>query len=112
MKAWGSTLDPTGNAKNIRYIADKDGKFVKALDLDFDASALLGNFRSKRYALLTKDGKVEQVHVEPDNIGVDGMSRRPPISDRASNADWAMQCLPSTRSCKPSRGTATSYSMI
>ena len=75
MKAWGAALDPTSKAKNIRYVADAEGEFVKALDLDFDASALLGNFRSKRYAMLTQDGKVQSVHVEPDNIGIDGEFR-------------------------------------
>lgn len=34
---------------------------------------MFGNDRSKRYALVTEDGKVKEVHVEPDNTGVDGM---------------------------------------
>ena len=72
MGAWGKALDPEGQAKNFRYVADASGKFIKALDLDFDASGMLGNFRSKRFAMLTQDGKVKSVHVEPDNIGIKG----------------------------------------
>ena len=34
---------------------------------------MLGTNRSKRYAVVVKNGKVESVHVEPDNIGTSGM---------------------------------------
>jgi len=30
----------------------------------------LGGTRSKRYSMLIKDGKVEQLNVEPDNTGL------------------------------------------
>ena len=36
----------------------------------FDATPLLGNQRSKRYAIVVDHGKVKSVHVEPDNIGI------------------------------------------
>jgi peroxiredoxin 5 len=39
----------------------------------FDATAILGSVRSKRYALLIEDGKVKEAFVEPDNIGLTGM---------------------------------------
>jgi len=56
----------------IRFLADPDCKFTKALDLDFDATPVLGNHRSKRYALVIEDGKVKEAHVEPDNTGMSG----------------------------------------
>jgi 2-Cys peroxiredoxin 5 len=99
MKAWGKALEPSNasgvrilppascllplrfhpllqdsqliNSHQLRYLADPDAKFTKALEVDFDASAILGNFRSKRYALTTEDGKITKVAIEPDNIGVD-----------------------------------------
>lgn len=54
----------------IRFLADPDARWAKALGVTFDASALLGNFRSKRYALTTEDGKFTKVAIEPDNIGI------------------------------------------
>jgi 2-Cys peroxiredoxin 5 len=42
------------------------------LDLGFDATAIFGGLRSKRYAIQIENGKVKKVHVEPDNTGVDG----------------------------------------
>ena len=71
MKAWAKTLDDS-KASGIRFLADAGGEFTKAWDVEFDASPLLGNKRSKRYAVVTEDGKVKSVHIEPDNTGVDG----------------------------------------
>ena len=48
------------------------GKFTEAMDLAFDAAAIFGNRRSKRYVLLIEDGKVKEAFVEPDNTGVNG----------------------------------------
>ena len=62
------------NHCQIRFLADPDCKFTKALDLDFDATPMLGNHRSKRYALVIEDGKVKEAHVEPDNTGMSGKS--------------------------------------
>lgn len=56
----------------IRFLGDPAGEFTKALELDFDSTAIFGNRRSKRYALVLEDGKVKSVHVEPDNTGTDG----------------------------------------
>lgn len=68
MKAWGKSLDKDGSS-GIRFLADADGKFTRALDLEFPAAPMLGTNRSKRYALVVENGKVTKVNVEPDNIG-------------------------------------------
>lgn len=64
----------------IRFLADPTAKFTKALELDFDGSAIFGGARSKRYALLIKDGKVSRMEVEPDKTGLDGMLAELPRS--------------------------------
>jgi len=69
-KAWGEQLDPT-KSSGIRFLGDPTAKFTQALDLDFDGTAIFGGPRSKRYALLVEDGKVKEMHVEPDNTGLD-----------------------------------------
>lgn len=91
MKAWGSNLDPIGetgvntfyptpmlsvslNLPQIRFLGDPSAAFTSALDLSFDSAAIFGNNRSKRYALVTQDGQITKIAVEPDNTGVDGMS--------------------------------------
>ena len=58
--------------RQIRYLGDPSAAFTKALDLDFDAAAVFGGPRSKRYALVIEDGKVKSAHVEPDNTGTNG----------------------------------------
>ncbi|KAI1497282.1 AhpC/TSA family protein [Biscogniauxia marginata] len=68
MKAWADQLDPT-RASGIRFLADPTAAFTKELDLGFDATPIFGGVRSKRYALVVKDGKIKTVHVEPDNTG-------------------------------------------
>lgn len=60
-------------------MGDPQGKFTEALDLGFDATAIFGGIRSKRYVLEVEDGKVKKVHVEPDNTGVDGKSSYTPV---------------------------------
>jgi 2-Cys peroxiredoxin 5 len=59
-------------ACKIRFLADPDLKFTKALDLSFDGAAIFGGDRSKRYALVTEDGAVKDAHVESDNTGLKG----------------------------------------
>ena len=71
MKAWAKTLDPEAKS-GIRFLADPKGEFTSALDLAFDGTAIFGQPRSKRYALVVEDGKVKEAHVEPDNTGMDG----------------------------------------
>lgn len=66
MSAWGKSLDPSGK---IRFLADTTGAFAKELDVAFDLTAVLGNVRSKRFALVVQDGVVKGVNVEPDGAG-------------------------------------------
>ncbi|KAJ9143214.1 AhpC/TSA family protein [Coniochaeta hoffmannii] len=69
MKAWGDNLDPAQET-GIRFLADPTGAFTKAMDMSFgDAAPIFGGERSKRYAVVVKDGKVASVSVEPDNTG-------------------------------------------
>ncbi|KAK5008711.1 hypothetical protein LTR28_003601 [Elasticomyces elasticus] len=56
----------------IRFLGDPHCAFTNAVDLAFDSTAVFGQPRSKRYALVIEDGKVKEVHVEPDNTGVKG----------------------------------------
>jgi len=69
-KAWGESLDPTGSS-GIRFLGDPSAAFTKALELDFDAAAIFGGPRSKRYVLEIEDGKVSKMHIESDNTGLD-----------------------------------------
>ncbi|RMY55196.1 hypothetical protein D0863_13391 [Hortaea werneckii] len=69
MKAWGLTMDPQGKS-GIRFLADPHATLTNALDLAFDSTAIFGQPRSKRYALVVEGGKVSEAHVEPDNTGV------------------------------------------
>jgi len=73
MNAWGKSLDPE-KSTGIRFLADADGSFTRALDAEFEAAPMLGNNRSKRYALVVKDGKITDVNIEPDNTGMSGKS--------------------------------------
>ncbi|KAG0263003.1 Peroxiredoxin-5, mitochondrial [Actinomortierella ambigua] len=67
MDAWGKDLDVQDK---IMMLADPQGKMVKELGLDFDASAALGGHRSKRFALVLENGKITKEYVEPNNTGL------------------------------------------
>lgn len=69
MGAWAESLD-AGAKSGIRFLGDPHGEFTKELDLFFESAAVFGQNRSKRYALVTEDGKVTSVHEEPDNTGI------------------------------------------
>jgi peroxiredoxin len=73
MKAWGKSLD-SSKSSGIRFLADPSGEFTRAWDVEFDASKILGNPRSKRYAVTTDNGKVVKASVEPDNTGISSES--------------------------------------
>lgn len=62
MGAWGDQQKAHGK---VRMVADGNGEFTKALGLGLDASGFGMGQRSQRFALVAKDGKVEQVLVEP-----------------------------------------------
>ncbi|XP_038073992.1 peroxiredoxin-5, mitochondrial-like [Patiria miniata] len=67
MSAWGQAH---GAAGKVRMLADTLGEFTKAVDMEFDAKAVLGTVRSKRYALVVENGTVSQVQLEPDGTGL------------------------------------------
>ena len=62
MDAWGKAQ---GTAGKVRMLADGNGDFTRAVGLALDASGFGMGSRSQRYAMVVKDGKVEQLHVEP-----------------------------------------------
>lgn len=62
----------SNNALQIRFLGDPQAEFTNALDLAFDATAIFGQPRSKRYALVIENGKIKEAYVEPDNTGVNG----------------------------------------
>ena len=62
MGAWG---DASGAKGKVRMLADGNGEFTRAVGLELDASGFGMGKRSQRYAMIVKDGKVEQVLVEP-----------------------------------------------
>jgi len=62
MDAWGKAQ---GVAGKVRMLGDGNGDFTRALGLELDASGFGMGKRSQRYAMVVKDGKVEQLHVEP-----------------------------------------------
>ncbi|KAK2609758.1 hypothetical protein N8I77_003244 [Diaporthe amygdali] len=86
MSAWGEALDPAGT-QGIRFIADPSAEFTKALDLDFDATKIFGNHRSKRYALVIQNGKVKSTHIEPDGTGTNE-SLADKVLGAAGSVDW------------------------
>jgi len=67
MEAWGEAHHATGK---IRMLADTNGEFTKAIDMELDLKAALGSVRSKRYSLLVENGVVTHVNVEPDGKGL------------------------------------------
>merc|ERR1712227_374251 len=67
MGSWGEHHNANGK---IRMLADMKAEFTKAVDLELDATPLLGNVRSKRYAMIVEDGVVKKLQVEPDGTGL------------------------------------------
>lgn len=66
MQAWG---EAHGAAGRVRMLADPQAEFTRAMGLDVDAAAL-GGTRSKRYAMIVKDGVITALEVEPDGFGL------------------------------------------
>ncbi|RPD58297.1 Redoxin [Lentinus tigrinus ALCF2SS1-7] len=62
MKAWKEQLAPEGTP--IHFIADDQGAFTGALGMLFDASALLGAPRSKRFVALVEGDTITYLAVE------------------------------------------------
>jgi glutaredoxin/glutathione-dependent peroxiredoxin len=63
MQFWAQHMGAEGK---LLFLADNNAEFVKAVGLDFDASAGLGGTRSKRYAMLVEDGIVKILNVETE----------------------------------------------
>ena len=62
MGAWGKDQ---GAAGKVRMLADGNGELTRALGLEMDASGFGMGQRSKRYAMIVKDGTVTELLVEP-----------------------------------------------
>ena len=71
MGAWATS---TGGAGKLRFLADWDAGFTKALGMDIDLSAGGLGVRSKRYSMLVEDGVVKKLNVEdsPGKVEVSG----------------------------------------
>ena len=61
MDAWGKSQ----NAEEILRLADGNGTFTKAVDLEMDAAGFGMGTRSKRYAMIVENGVVTHLAVEP-----------------------------------------------
>jgi peroxiredoxin len=62
MGAWGDQQKAKGK---VRMVADGNGELTRALGLEVDASGYGMGVRSKRYAMIVDDGRVEELLVEP-----------------------------------------------
>ena len=71
MAAWGREL---GVGANILMLADSNGSFTRSLGLEFDASAFGLGIRSRRFAIIARDGLVNHLGVEddPNQVGSSG----------------------------------------
>ncbi|WP_249693243.1 peroxiredoxin [Stappia sp. WLB 29] len=61
MNAWAKA---TGASDKITFLADGSADFAKAIGLELDASGAGLGIRSKRYAMIVKDGKVTALNIE------------------------------------------------
>ena len=67
MAAWGKDQQAEGK---IRMLADTNGAFTKAIDLEKDLSGPLGSVRCQRFSMVVEDGVVKTLNVEPDGTGL------------------------------------------
>jgi peroxiredoxin len=61
MKAWGKSANA---GDKVLLLADGNGDYTRALGLQLDATGFGMGERSKRFAMVVKNGVVEQLHVE------------------------------------------------
>ncbi len=61
MSAWG---DHSGAGSKVLMLADGNGDYTRALGLEMDASGFGMGQRGQRFAMVVKNGVVEQIHVE------------------------------------------------
>jgi peroxiredoxin len=70
MNAWGKA---TGADGKVLMLADGSGEYVRALGLEQDLSATGMGLRGRRFALVAKNGVVEQLNIEaPGKFAVSG----------------------------------------
>lgn len=67
MAAWGKDQNADGK---VRMLADTNGAFAKAVDLEKDLSGPLGNVRSQRFSMIVENGVIKNLNVEPDGTGL------------------------------------------
>lgn len=79
MGAWARDSGAVGK---IRFLADGNGDFARAIGMDADLSVAGLGTRSKRYAMLVKDGVVAALNIEPT-----------PSSATVSSADALLEQL-------------------
>ena len=61
MKAWGKAANA---GDKVLMLADGNGDYARALGLSLDATGFGMGQRSQRFAMIVKNGVVEQLHVE------------------------------------------------
>ena len=61
MKAWGKSANA---GDKVLMLADGNGEYARQLGLGLDASGFGMGQRSQRFAMVVKNGVVEQLHVE------------------------------------------------
>ena len=62
MEAWGNAQSV---GDSVMMLADGNGDFAKAIDLEMDGSGFGLGQRSQRYSMVVNDGIVEVLNVEP-----------------------------------------------
>jgi len=67
MEAWGKAHGADGK---VRMLADTCADLTKALDVELDATPILGNVRCQRFSMVVEGGKVTAFNVEPDKTGL------------------------------------------
>jgi len=67
MEAWGKAHGADGK---VMMLADTCADLTKALDVELDATPILGNVRCQRFSMVVEGGKVTAFNVEPDKTGL------------------------------------------
>jgi peroxiredoxin len=81
MDAWGKSAGLDGNEPAVVMAADGNGDFTQALGLEMDGRAFGMGMRAQRFALIVRDGVVEDVLIEA------------PGEFRVSSADYVLSRL-------------------
>lgn len=63
MAAWAKSTNGVGK---IRFLADGNATFTKAIGMDVDMSAAEFGVRSKRYSMIIENGKVTTLNIETE----------------------------------------------